>query len=164
MNMAMTTVHRPGGLRGLLLPDHNDRLELMVDEVLLQWDATAGHGPFPVWTRFTTELEAHLHVEERWALPAFEAAYPKEAASLRSNHTQLRALVSKVEREMELKARTSGSLLGLQKLLRTHALLEDKLFHPWAVENLDAEAWKAVRAVMRALMFEIFNHHERETP
>jgi hypothetical protein len=165
MNMpAAQSPYRPGGLRGLLLPDHNDRLELMIDEILLHWESSPISGPLPVWERFRTELEEHLRLEEKWVFPSFEVAYPRDAASLRSNHTQLRALATKVESERALQTRAAPSLLALQKLLRTHALTEDKLFHPWAVENLDAEGWKAVRAALRALMFNVSNHHERENP
>jgi hypothetical protein len=163
MNMpAAQPLHRPGGLRGLLLPDHNDRLELMLDEVLLHWESTGGRGPFPVWSRFLLELKLHLETEERWVFPPFEVAHSFEAAAMRSQHNQLRALASKAENELSLQARAAPSLLALQRHLRAHAQEEDRLFHPWAVQHLDAEAWKSVRRAMRALMFNV--SHEREEP
>lgn len=164
MNMPVShSLHiRPGGLRALLLPDHNDRLELMLDDLLLERQVSDGKGALPVWRRFAREFAAHLESEERWLLPAFAATHPAEGAAVEALHAELRALVAQVERETALDARAISGLVTLEKRLRIHARLEDRHLHQWAVENLDPESWNAVRAGMRALMFDVSPNNQEE--
>jgi hypothetical protein len=153
---------RAGGLRALLLPDHNDRLELMLDEVILHWEDTNGRGPFPLWRRFRDELERHLEVEERMLLPLFAATHPAEAANCLALHGELKGLVVKANSELELHARQAPSLLALQRLQRQHGRRTEHLLYPWAVEALDPAAWKSVRTEMRKLLFDVSPQHQED--
>lgn len=155
---------RPGGLRALLLPDHNDRLELMIDEVMLHWEDTGGAGPSTVWRRFREELERHLEVEERWLLPHFAKAHPVEAQQCGALHAQLRALAARAEPELQLHARHVPTVLELQRVLRAHARRADALLYPWAVEALDAGTWREVRTQMRKLLFDAPTHNHEDQP
>jgi hemerythrin-like domain-containing protein len=155
---------RAGGLRALLLSDHNDRLELMLDEVILHWEDTGGAGPYPVWRRFTQELSRHLEIEEKLLLPEFGRAHPAEAKICATFHAQLRDLVARADSELELHARQIPSVLALQRAVRTHARQADGLLYPWAVSTLESNAWKEVRAQMRKLLFDAPPQRKEEEP
>jgi hypothetical protein len=135
------------------MPDHDDRLEVMLDEVLLHWEETAGIGPFPVWQRFTIELNAHLDLEEKLLLPLFTQARPADALACAALHAELRAALGRVERDLALKVRGAAALQALKTLLRFHGHRADEKLYPWAVEHLDAASWNTIREAMRALMF-----------
>lgn len=163
--MASHSLHvRPGGLRSLLLSDHNDRLELMLEEVLLE--RQLGHGKLgqAIWRRFKKELLTHLEAEERWLLPTFKLAHPHDGEQVDAIHAELRALVEKVEQECAIDPRSCHALLALEKKLRAHAAHEDRHLYPWSVEHLDNGPWKAIRAAMRALMFHVSPNQKEDEP
>jgi hypothetical protein len=153
---------RPGGLRALLLPDHNDRLELLLEEVLLSRQLENASRGRPLWERFKLELAAHLETEEKWVIPYFRTAHPREAQGIDEVHAELRALADQVDRETALESRSIAGLVTLEKRLRAHASREDRRLYPWAVENLGTRPWKAIRAAMRSLMFDVSPQPEED--
>lgn len=165
MNVTLSAMHaRPGGLRGLLLPDHDDRLELLLEEAVLD-----GHGPDAedrprVWLRFVEELLVNFELTERCLLPGFECVEADEAAEVRSAHARMRSLLEEVERERALKVRPLSGALALERELRALARRKERKLYPWAVEHLDPSQWLQVRAVMRELMFDVSPHTAKESP
>lgn len=163
--MASHSLHvRPGGLRSLLMSDHNDRLELMLEEVLLERQLGHGKQGQAIWRRFKKELHTHLEVEERWLLPAFRLAHPHDAEQVDAIHVELRGLLERADHELAIDPRASGALLTLEKKLRAHAAHEDRHLYPWSVEHLDNGPWKAIRAALRALMFHVSPNQKEEEP
>lgn len=159
-----TLVARPGGLRSLLLPDHDDRLELLLEEAVAEWHGADAEDRPRVWLRFVVELRANLEVVERLLLTDFDTLDPIEALALRNSHARIRGLLEEVERERALKVRPVSGALGLERELRALSRRREQKLYPWAVEHLDSSQWLAVRAVMRELMFDVAPYPSQEKP
>jgi hypothetical protein len=143
---------KAGGLRALLLPDHHDRLQLLLEELLLEEPRAYGPTGQQLWLRFREEFQAHVTAEERWLLPPFLRAEPAEGALLRAEHRELARRVAELDQAFGLHASTAQKTLQLMQLLRAHDRREEQGLYAWSVEHLEELPWAEVREWMRETM------------
>jgi hypothetical protein len=81
------------------------------------------------WRDFEAAFLGHMAAEEKYLLTAFGNAHPEEAATLRTQHAELRQLLAAAG--MSLQAE-SAALTALIAALRGHASQEDCMLYVWA--------------------------------
>lgn len=143
---------RAGGLRALLLPDHHDGLQLLLEELLLEEPRAYGPTGQRLWRRFREEFQAHVQAEERWLLPRYLRAQPADASLVRAEHRELARRVAELDHAFALHAGTAQKTLQLMQLLRVHERREEQGLYAWSVEHLEELPWAEVREWMRETM------------
>jgi hypothetical protein len=129
---------RPGlaeGVRVFLRRDHA-RLEGLLDRFR---DEPGGDGS-PVlrarWRDFEAAFLGHMAAEEKYLFIAFGRVHPEEAATLRSQHVELRRLLAAAGSVLESEG---AALTAFKVALRDHARQEDDMLYAWA-EGADPAA------------------------
>jgi hemerythrin-like domain-containing protein len=141
--MAEDPARRARGLRALLTRDH-ERLEALFVQLLDEcregdWDELR-----KMWSRFDTDLLAHLAVEERYLLPLFERVEPIEAGALLAEHVVFRRTLDELGVGVDLHAVRLDVAQGFIEALRAHAKREDQLFYRWAEREVGELGQEAV--------------------
>lgn len=104
------------------------------------------------WARFEAGLRAHFDTEERFFVPALEAAHPTEAARVRAEHARFRRRLVELAVDADLHTLRLDAVSAFLEELAGHAAWEQDTLYPWADEALDeaarrsAFAWLADRA------------------
>ena len=107
-----------------------------------------------LWPVFSARLLHHLKMEEDILFPAFEAATGMRGGPtsvMRSEHTQMRAVLTEMERRM-----STGDLDGLLDqgdtllmLIQQHNAKEEGMLYPMAEQALSAQ-WDSLAARLAA--------------
>jgi hypothetical protein len=120
----------------LLLPDHHRQLDRLFDELRDEARGDDARALCRLWSRFESELEAHMRAEEEHLLPAFSKQAPEEVAAIRADHAELRRLVAELGVGVDLHVLRATTADLLIARLRDHARREDRFLYPWAAANL----------------------------
>lgn len=113
-----------------LLSDHK-RLDALFERLLE--DVRSGDWAVcqTTWSKFETDLLAHLEIEESLIFPSFERENPSETAALRGEHAIIRGLLADMSVRLELHAERELSVRTFVDALRAHAAREEELFYRW---------------------------------
>lgn len=110
---------------------------------------------------FERAVLAHLRLEERELLPAYEQANPADAARIRAAHRDLRAYLLALAVDIELHTVRAERLEHCLATLQALAAHENAGLYPWASAHLDAPVRldltgriaRSIRALRRAARF-----------
>ena len=110
---------------------------------------------------FERSVLAHLRLEERELLPAYELEMPADAARIRAEHRDLRAQLLALAVDVELHTLRAERLDKCLATLIAHAAHEDAGLYPWAAAHVDApirlgltgRIARTIRALRRAARF-----------
>ena len=103
------------------------------------------------WQQMEEELEEHMKAEEEYILPAFERAFPHEAARVRSDHADIRRQLVQLGVELDLHALQSTTAEAFTTALREHAKREEGSFYDWASKELPQRERGLVLSRLRAI-------------
>jgi hypothetical protein len=152
--------HAPAGTPIAIASDMTDvRAKLTRDheelERLLRRLAEDGAAPEPgallaTWCEFETRLLAHMDAEERYLLPLVQASNPLVAERTRSEHAQIRGLVSALGVAIELHTARQPAIADLIALLRSHSEHEDRVLYALASERAPAHVRDKISAALKA--------------
>ncbi len=124
----------------LLLPDHHRQLEALFVEVCNEARGDDSRALCRLWSRFESELEAHMRAEELHLLPAFTEEDPVEACAIEADHAEIRRLVAELGVGVDLHTLRATTADLLIARLRGHARREDRVLYPWAAAHLRRRA------------------------
>lgn len=91
-----------------------------------------------IWSTFDARLRAHLELEERYLIPPFAQNHPDDAARLLAEHALIRTALLELGVAFDQHVSCADRIAWFAKLLRLHAMREDKLLYAWAEENIEA--------------------------
>lgn len=117
---------------GETLAGEHAHLEQLFDELVGSARCEEPQALRARWSRFETDLTAHLALEESRVLPAFEREYPEEARAILADHGRIRSLLEELGLELELHCLRSERVSTFIDQLRAHARREERLMYPWA--------------------------------
>lgn len=124
--------------RMLPLAEHHRHLERTFEDLVRK--ATDG-DPAELrscWLGFESELLAHLDYEEAELLPGFEERAPHEAAAIRREHEEIRAVLLEMGINLDLHLMRLESVRDFVMKLRAHANREEESFYAWAATSPQA--------------------------
>ena len=116
-------------------------------------DATAPASGIPLqstWSEFENRLSSHMAAEESELLPLVAAGHPLEAARMRSEHDQIRQLVSGLGVAIDLHAARQPAIEALVRLLRNHARREDRVLYEFAGRDASSAVHFNISSALRA--------------
>jgi hypothetical protein len=119
-----------------LEPQHHERIEELLRELRNESYGDDPRALCAAWARFDRALQAHLHDEEAYILPAFSDANPDEARALLAEHAEIRRLTVELGIHVELHAIRAQTIEQLLARLRAHAEREDAVMYRWAASHL----------------------------
>ncbi len=90
-------------------------------------------------------LLAHIDAEDGHILPLFEGAHPEQCSGLRSEHEQLRTLLSSLRDAVEHQNVQLTQIDELRARLRAHTKMEEAVLYPWMDHCLPLEVWNLIR-------------------
>jgi hemerythrin-like domain-containing protein len=125
-----------------LLAEHHVRLERACEDLLTDTYADDPRALCARWREFADAVEQHMIAEEAAILPLYERAAPVEANEIRLEHARLRALLRRLDVEVDLHEVRVGTIRELIESLREHARREEVQMYPWAA-HLPARAHRA---------------------
>jgi hypothetical protein len=126
----------------LALRGHHAELERAFLDLAAQAATTTPPDLQSRWYGFERALLAHLRFEERQLLPHFERDIPHVAATIRREHTLIRAALRQLGKQVEARGLSSEAVSGFVARLRAHAQHEDETLYPWSVTHAPAGGWK----------------------
>lgn len=89
-----------------------------------------------VWAELDHGLAAHLEAEEEHMLPLFDRFDATEAAAIRDDHANIRALMAELGVMLDIHALREDKVTELVAFLRAHAAREEAKLYPWATRDL----------------------------
>ncbi|HKY36806.1 MAG TPA: hemerythrin domain-containing protein [Polyangiaceae bacterium] len=87
------------------------------------------------WAEVERRLLAHLEAEEQYLLPLVAASHPAQVNCTRSEHEQIRRLVSELGVAIDLHAARQPAISELIRVLHEHAEREDRTLYRFAGEK-----------------------------
>lgn len=141
--MARDLAQRARSLRDFLLGDHL-RLEALFGELLAEFREGHPDGVREMWARFDSGLSMHLSAEERYLLPLYTAAEPREAAALIAEHDTFRKALDNLGVGVDLQMVNLDVTQAFIDALRAHARREDELLYRWAEREVGGSDQDAV--------------------
>ena len=125
------------GLTTHLLHDHKRleaRFQRMVETVRTADRPTIQRE----WDDFERVLLGHLAWEEQSLLPRFGLAKPVEAVLIKQDHARIRALLTDLGLQLDLRSLRAERVDEFMALLRTHSALEERVLYRWAETGVPA--------------------------
>jgi hemerythrin-like domain-containing protein len=135
-----------------LLAEHHVRLERACEDLLTDTYADDPRALCARWRGFADAVEQHMVAEEAAILPLYERAAPVDANEIRLEHARLRALLRRLDVEVDLHEVRVRTIRELIESLREHARREEKLMYPWAERQLPAPRLTSLRARIEQLL------------
>lgn len=136
-------------LQEFLRLDHA-RLHQSFDQLLGAFRSDDAESLRDAWSRFEAGLYGHLEAEERFLIPLFRAAHPREAEALLTQHAVFRRALADLGVGIDLKLVKLDMAEDLVAALRAHADREEHLLYDWADRELGPAAHDRVAEVVRA--------------
>jgi hemerythrin-like domain-containing protein len=135
-----------------LLAEHHTHLERACEDLLSDTYADDPRALCARWRRFEDAVEKHMAAEEAIILPLYERAAPAEASEIRAEHVRLRALLRRLDVEVDLHEVRVRTIRELIATLREHAHREEVLMYPWAARQLPAPRLTTLRTRIEHLL------------
>lgn len=135
-----------------LLSEHHTRLERACEDLLSETYTGDPRALCARWREFADAVENHIAAEEAIILPGYERAAPAEASEIRAEHVRLRALLRRLDVEVDLHEIRVATIRELIATLRDHARREEVLMYPWATRQLPAPRLTTLRARIEQLL------------
>jgi hemerythrin len=128
--------------------DHRELGELLLR---LAQDARdpSGSALRATWNELERRLLAHLEAEEQYLLPLVEAGHPAQVDCTRSEHAQIRQLVSELGVAIELHAAREPMVSELIRTLDEHAEREDRTLYRFAGEKASVAVQQRITKALR---------------
>ena len=101
------------------------------------------------WDDLERRLLAHLEAEEQYLLPLVEARHPAQVECTRSEHEQIRRLVSELGIAIELHAARQPAISELIRVLHEHAEREDRTLYRFAGEKASAAVQRRIVTMLK---------------
>ncbi|HEX9295516.1 MAG TPA: hemerythrin domain-containing protein [Polyangiaceae bacterium] len=96
------------------------------------------------WFIFRKHLFAHLDAEEKWILPAFDAARPEACAAVRSGHAEIKRAMATVSASLASGTADEHAMREVLDLLISQCQLEERELYPWSETAIDPTHSRAV--------------------
>ena len=142
-----TTAPLRGPVHDLLYEDH-ERLDALFAEVVQAADAGVDSDTLgEIWTRFDTQMRAHLEAEEELLLDPLEAKHPHHIRAIRATHDDIRARLDDFAVAVDLHLVRAAMIREFIDLIRDHATDEDEGLYRMAEAELGR---RGLRARIRA--------------
>ena len=126
-------------LRTLRLRDEHQDIDRRCNEVVRLARMGDWRDLDVIWPAFCRELEDHMDFEESRLFPAFEAAAPHHAKTVRSlqaDHLEFREDLEKLGVEIQLHCIRAERVEALARKVREHAQVESETLYQWAEMNV----------------------------
>jgi hemerythrin-like domain-containing protein len=141
--MARDLAQRARSLRDFLLGDHL-RLEALLGELIDEFREGHPDEVREMWARFDSGLSMHLSAEERYLLPLYTAAEPREAEALLAEHDTFRKGLDELGVGVDLQMVNLDVAQAFIDAVRAHARREDELLYRWAEREVGGSRQDAV--------------------
>lgn len=135
-----------------LLAEHHTRLEQACQDLLSDTYADDPRALCARWRQFEATVEEHMIAEESIILPLYEQSAPDEANQIRAEHVRLRALLRRLDVEVDLHEVRVATVRELIDILHNHARREEVLLYPWAERKLPAPRLSGLRTRIEKLL------------
>jgi hypothetical protein len=135
-----------------LLAEHHTRLERACQDLLSDTYADDPRALCARWREFADAVEHHMAAEEAIILPLYERVAPAEASEIRAEHVRLRALLRRLDVEVDLHEVRVRTIRELIATLHEHARREEVLMYPWAERQLPAPRLATLRTRIEQLL------------
>jgi hypothetical protein len=118
-------------LRKLSVQRHRE-LEAACDQLVAASLQEEPHAFSARWNVIEQALREHIAIEEELLLPAYQAARPGDAQTLRAEHARILRLLSEIAMHVQHYGIHVGRLRQLISELHAHATHEDLTLYRWA--------------------------------
>ncbi len=151
-------------IREQLLSDHK-RLERLFDSLIAAFEADDREGVCATWTKFDSELLAHIDVEERYLIPALLRTNEVEARAMLKEHELIRKRLLELGTCVDLHAVRAETARAFIDELRAHAHREDQMLYAWADEHVpESERASLIDSLFGAITARLpRTHHESQS-
>jgi hemerythrin superfamily protein len=146
--MTTATDSLPGPIREAFLADHR-RLEALVDQLLVAFEADDREAIAKLWTQVESGLLAHFEAEETHLIPELLRRSDRGARVIIGEHQHLRARLAELGVGVDLHLVRLEAARHFVDELRAHARNEDRLLYSWADDQLDDDAQLATIGALR---------------
>jgi hypothetical protein len=92
-----------------------------------------------LWNELSAALSIHLHAEEMFMVPALGRARPRDARAILAEHRLIRERLTEMDARLARREICVDLMRDFVEELDAHARHEEKIFHTWAENWLDAE-------------------------
>ncbi len=135
-------------VRKRLDQDHEELRQLLLR---LTQDARdpSGNALRSTWNELERRLLAHLEAEEQYLLPLVEGSHPAQVDCTRSEHAQIRRLVSELGLAIELHAAREPMIGELIRTLDEHAEREDRTLYRFAGDKASMAVQHRIAVMLR---------------
>jgi len=147
--MSKSESDSPGGLRALLVRDHQE-LDHLFEALLDALQADARQEALQLWTAFDDGLCQHMALEEEELLPLLRRHDPQEVEALLREHDEIRAKLAELGVGVDLHEIRVQTVSDFIEQLRRHAQREDALAYRWSQQNLPSASEDVVRKALAA--------------
>lgn len=124
-------------VRERLVADHR-RLDDLLSQTLRAVESDDREAIADTFTEFDSRLRTHLEAEERYLIPAFLRANPRDGRAFLEEHRHIRARLMELGTAIDLHTLRAGNARAFAGELRAHAVHEDGHLYKWAEEHLGA--------------------------
>jgi iron-sulfur cluster repair protein YtfE (RIC family) len=146
-NQVLRNVALDEGAVSLVLEGHHRHLDDLLDRVEMAVDIGSWHEARNGFARFQTELEEHMRIEEDLMFPSFDAfarAAAGPSAILRTEHRQIRELLTVLEELLHDEQPIGDATDALEALLAAHNAKEESILYPLFERHAPPEAYAAL--------------------
>ena len=135
-------------VRQRLDQDHRELRQLLLR---LAEDAhdPSGSALRTTYSELERRLLAHLEAEEQYLLPLVEGSHPAQADCTRSEHAQIRRLVSELGLAIELHSAREPMISELIRTLDEHAEREDRTLYRFADEKASVAVQHRIAVMLK---------------
>jgi hemerythrin superfamily protein len=118
-------------VRSMLSEDHA-QIEALFEALAAEAAGGEPDALTALWDRFERQLVTHMELEEQELLPQFAGHDQAEARALLDQHAEIRARLTALRIDLDLRCLRAAHVVAFVALLREHALREERAFYPWA--------------------------------
>ncbi len=128
-----------------------DHVELRLLLLRLSQDARdpSGSALRATWNELEPRLLVHLDAEEQYLLPLVEGSHPAQADCTRSEHAQIRRMLSELGVAIELHTAREPMINELIRTLDEHAEREDRTLYRFAGEKASVAVQHRIAEMLR---------------
>jgi len=142
-----SSLAKPGRRLPHFVAQRHHELEAAFQDILREHGVNP-HALAARWDELDAALRDHMAAEEELILPDFQLTAPEEGDALRTEHAQIRELLTAIGHDVQHHQIHTARLHQLVSLLHAHARREDAALYPWAEDSLP-------RPVRRQLLLRI---------